>query len=142
MYLDDAIGADDCSIYHVATLASFFARLPRTNPESELHVSTSWVTSSLQTLFVPTTTASPLRHTCLCPQSLNNYPAYLVVFAFTISSCPISYCQTHPITDLLKEGAEFDFTSAVEDTVRVLHVELAAPPIVVLLDWDRVIDKS
>ena len=27
MYLDDAIGSDDCPIHHVATLATFFARL-------------------------------------------------------------------------------------------------------------------
>ena len=27
MYLDDAIGSDDCPIHHVATLAAFFARL-------------------------------------------------------------------------------------------------------------------
>ena len=28
MYLDDAIGSDDCPLHHVATLAAFFARLP------------------------------------------------------------------------------------------------------------------
>ena len=27
MYLDDAIGSDDCPLHHVATLAAFFARL-------------------------------------------------------------------------------------------------------------------
>ena len=27
MYLDDAIGSDDCPTKHVATLATFFARL-------------------------------------------------------------------------------------------------------------------
>ena len=47
MYLDDAIGSNDCPVHHVATLATFFARLlhhklklsPK-NPASEPHVST------------------------------------------------------------------------------------------------------
>ena len=41
-----------------------------------------------------------------------------------------------PITALLKKGAAFDFTSAMEDTVRALLTELAAPPILVFPDWD------
>ena len=47
-----------------------------------------------------------------------------------------------PITALLKKGVAFDFTSAMEDTVRALLAELAAPPIVVFPDWDAVIDTS
>ena len=47
-----------------------------------------------------------------------------------------------PITALLKKGAAFDFTSAMEDTVRALLTELAAPPILVFPDWDAVIDTS
>ena len=39
-----------------------------------------------------------------------------------------------PITAILKEG--------VADTVRALFAELAAPPILVFLDWDTVIDTS
>ena len=37
MYLDDAIGSDDCPLHHVATLATFFARLrlhkPKLSPD-------------------------------------------------------------------------------------------------------------
>ena len=47
-----------------------------------------------------------------------------------------------PITALLKKGAAFDFTSAIEDTVRALLAELAAPPILVFPDWDAVIDTT
>ena len=47
-----------------------------------------------------------------------------------------------PITVLLKKGAAFDFTSAMEDTVRALLAQLAAPPILVFPDWDAVIDTS
>ena len=46
------------------------------------------------------------------------------------------------ITALLKKGVALDFTSAMEDTVRALLSELAAPPILVFLDWDAVIDTS
>ena len=47
-----------------------------------------------------------------------------------------------PITVLLKKGAEFDSTSAMEDTVRALLAELAAPLILVFPDWDAVIDTT
>ena len=47
-----------------------------------------------------------------------------------------------PITALLKKGVAFDFTFAMEDTVRALLAELAAPPILVFPDWDAVIDTS
>ena len=46
MYLDDAIGSDDCPINHVSTLATFLrayaytnSNFHRTNPESGLLVS-------------------------------------------------------------------------------------------------------
>ena len=47
-----------------------------------------------------------------------------------------------PVTALLKKGAAFEFTSPMEDTVRTLLAELAAPPILVFPDWDAVIDTS
>ena len=47
-----------------------------------------------------------------------------------------------PVTALLKKGAAFEFTSAMETTVRTLLAELAAPPILVFPDWDAVIDTS
>ena len=45
-------------------------------------------------------------------------------------------------TFLLKKGAVFDFTPTMEAAVCALLAELAAPPILVFLDWDAVIDKS
>ena len=47
-----------------------------------------------------------------------------------------------PLTALLKNRATFDFTSTMEDTVRALLAELAAPPVLVFPDWDVVTDKS
>ena len=37
--------------------------------------------------------------------------------------------RIRPITTLLKKGVAFEFTSTMEDTVRALLAELAAPPI-------------
>ena len=50
--------------------------------------------------------------------------------------------RVRPITALLKKGATFGFTPPMEETVRALLAELAAPPILVFPDWDAVIDKS
>ena len=50
--------------------------------------------------------------------------------------------RIRPITALLKKGVAFGFTSTLEDTVRALLAELAAPPILVFPDWDAVIDTS
>ena len=49
--------------------------------------------------------------------------------------------RIRPITALLKKGT-FDFTPTMEDIVRTLLEELAAPPILVFPDWDTVTDKS
>ena len=50
--------------------------------------------------------------------------------------------RIRPITVFLKKGVAFDFTSTMEDTVRALLAELAAPPILVFPDWDAVINTS
>ena len=48
-------------------------------------------------------------------------------------------CQ---ITALLKNGATFSFTLSMEEAVCALLTEFAAPPILVFLHWDAVIDSS
>ena len=44
--------------------------------------------------------------------------------------------RIRPITALLKKGAKFNFTPDMEDTVRSLLAELAAPSILVFPNWD------
>ena len=50
--------------------------------------------------------------------------------------------RVHRITALLKKGATSSFTRLMEEAVRTLLAELAAPPILVFPDWDAIIDKS
>ena len=47
-----------------------------------------------------------------------------------------------PITSLLRKGVKFEFTPAMEVFVRQLLDELAAPPILVLPDWNALADGS
>ena len=66
MYLDDAIGSNDSPTTHVATLATFFARLrvhnlklsPKKHESAQL-VSNSWGIKSPKTMYAPTTIKSP-----------------------------------------------------------------------------------
>ena len=86
--------------------------------------------------FAPMTLASPPSPACLCPRISNSFAAYLAVLVSTVSPCLMAY-HIRPVTALLKKGAAFEFASAVEDTVRTLLAELAAPPILVFPDWTR-----
>ena len=76
--------------------------------------------------FAPMTLASPPSPACLCPRISNSFAAYLAVLVSTVSPCLMAY-HIRPVTALLKKGAAFEFASAVEDTVRTLLAELAAP---------------
>ena len=50
--------------------------------------------------------------------------------------------RLRPINALLKQGATFDFTPAMEATTRAILHELTEPPILAYPDWDAVADKS
>ena len=50
--------------------------------------------------------------------------------------------RVRPINALLKQGATFNFTPAMETTVRDILRELVKPPILVYPDWDTVTDNS
>ena len=50
--------------------------------------------------------------------------------------------RIRPITSLLGKGVKFAFTIALEEIVRKIVAELAAPPILVFPDWDAVVDGS
>ena len=150
MYLDDAVGSDDCPLHHVATLATFFARLRlhklKLSPDKSRigaarvdfflgHViSADGVRPNDDRFAAPTRMPMPtdIKQLRSLLGGLSHYRKFLPNMARHI----------RPITALLKKGVAFDFTSAMEDTVRALLAELAAAPILVFPDWDAVIDTS
>ena len=149
MYLDDAIGSDDCPIHHVATLATFFARLRlhklKLSPDkSRIGAARvdflSHVISADGVRLNDDRVAAPTR----MPMStdIKQLRSLLGGLSCYRKFLPNMACRIRPITALLKKGAAFDFTSTMEDTVRALLAELAAPPVLVFPDWDAVIDTS
>ena len=149
MYLDDAIGSDDSPIHHVATLATFFARLRLHSLKLSPDISRS---GAARVDFlghvisadgvrpnddrVAALTRMPM------PTDIKQLRSLLGGLSYYRKFLPNMAHHIRPITALLKKGAAFDFTSAMEDTVCALLAELAAPPILVFPDWDAVIDTS
>ena len=149
MYVDDAIDSDDCPIHHVATLATFFARLRlhklKLSPDKSRinaarvdllgHViSADGVrpnderVATLTCMPMPTD-IKPLR--CLLG-GLSYYRKFLLNMARRIRL----------ITALLKKGRCVRFHLHNGGYRSCPLVELAAPPILVFPDWDAVIDTS
>ena len=50
--------------------------------------------------------------------------------------------RMRPLAALLRKGVQYDFTPAMEVIVHPILVELAAPPILALADWNAVADYS
>ena len=149
MYLDDAIDSDDCPIHHVATLACFFARLRL--HKLKLSPDKSRIGAARVDLLGHVILADGVRPndervatlTCMpMPTDIKQLRSVLGGLSYCRKFLPNMTRRIRPITALLKKGVAFDFTSTMEDTVRTLLAELAAPPIVVFPDWDAVIDTS
>ena len=148
-YLDVAIGSDDCPIHHVATLATFFARLRL--HKQKLSPDKSRIGAARVDILGHVISADGI-----CPSDdrvadLTRMPMLTNIKQLRRLLGDLSYYRKflpnmarriRPITAFLKKGVAFDFTSTMEDTVRALFAELAAPPILVSLDWDAVIDTS
>ena len=149
MYLDDAIGSDDSPIHHVATLATFFARLRlhslKVSPDKS-RIGAARVNILGHFISADDVRPNDDRVAALTsmpiPTDIEQLRSLLGGLTYYRKSLPNMAHHIRPITVLLKTGAAFDFTSAMEDTVRALLAELAAPPILVFLDWDAVIDTS
>ena len=149
MYLDDAIGSDDCPLHHVATLATFFARLRlhqlKLSPDKSRigaarvdflgHVISAYGVRPNDDR-VAALTRMPM------PTDIKQLRSLLGGLSYYRKFEPNMAHHIRPVTALLKKGAAFEFTSAMETTVRTLLAELAAPPILVFPDWDAVIDTS
>ena len=149
MYLNDAIGQDNCPIYHVATLATFFARLSLHKlklPPDKSRIGAACVECLGHVISadgvrpnddrVATLTRMPM------PTDIKQLRSLLGSLSYYRKFLPNMAHRIRPITALLKKGVAFDFTSTMEDTVSALLAELAAAPILVFPDWDAVIDTS
>ena len=149
MYLDDAISADDCPIYNVATLATFFARLRlhklKLSPDKS-RIGVAPVDFLGHVISADGVRPNDDRVAALTrmpmPTDIKQLRSLLGGLSYCRKFLPNMACRIRPITALLGKGAAFDFTSTMEDTVRALLAELATPPILVFPDWDAVIDTS
>ena len=141
MYLDDAIGSDDCPLHHVTTLAAFFARLRlhqlKLSPDKS-RIGAARVDFLGHIISADGVRPNGDRVAALTrmhmPSDIKQLRSLLGGFSYYRKFLPNMAHLIRPSTALLKKGAAFDFTSAVEDTVRAILAELAAPPILVFPD--------
>ena len=149
MYLDDAIGSDDCPLHHVTTLAAFFVRLRlhqlKLSPDKS-RIGAARVDFLGHIISADGVRPNDDRVAALTrmsmPSDIKQLRSLLGGLSYYRKFLPNMARLIRSITALLKKGAAFDFTSAMEYTVRALLAELAAPPILVFLDWDTVIDTT
>ena len=149
MYLDDAIGSDDCPIHHVATLATFFTclRLHKLNlSPDKSRIGAARVEFLGHVISADGVRPNDDRVAALTrmpmPTDIKQLRSLLGGLSYYRKFLPNMARRIRPITALLKKGVALDFTSTIEDTVRALLAELAAPPILVFQDDDAVIDTS
>ena len=148
MYFDDAIGSDDSPITLVPHLAAFFASLrlhnlklsPNNTRIGAAHVEfLGHIISQDGVRFNDDKIAALTRMPM--PRDIKQLRSLLGCLSYYRKFLPNMAKRVRPITALLKKGVTFGFTLSMEETVRALFVELAAPPILVFPDWDAVIDK-
>ena len=150
MYLDDAIGSNDFPIAHVATLATFFARLRLYNLKlcpNKTRIGAARVDFLGHVISQDGVRPNDDKITALAraPMSrdIKQLRSLLGGFGYHRKFLPNMAKRVRPITALLKKGATFSFTPPTEEAVRAQLAELTAPPILVFPDWDAFfIDES
>ena len=148
MYLD-AIGPDDCPLYHVATFATFFARLRlhklKLFPDKS-RIGAARVDFLGHVILADGVRPNDTRAAALArmpmPTDIKQLRSLLGGLSHYRKFLPNMAHHIRPVTALLKKGAAFEFTSAMEDTNRTLLAELVASPILVFPDWDSAIGTS
>ena len=134
MYLDDAIGSDDCPIHHVATLATFFMRLRL--HKLKLFPDKSRIGATRVDFLGHVISADGVRPNddrvaaltrMPMPTDIKQLRSLLGGLSYYRKFLPNMARRIRPITALIKKGVAFDFTSIMEDTVRALLAELVTP---------------
>ena len=148
-YLDDAIGSDDSPIAHVATLATFFARLRLYNLKLSPYKTRIGAARAdflghiiYQDGVRPNDDKIVALARMSIPRDIKQIRSLLRGLSYYRKILSHMTKRVCPITALLKKGATFTFTPSMEEAVRALLAELAAPPTLVFPDWDAVIGKS
>ena len=149
MYLDDAIGSDDCPLHHVTTLAAFVARLRlhqlKLSPDKS-RIGAARVDFLGHIISKDGVRSNGDRVAALIrmpmPSDIKQLRNLLGGLSYYRKFLPNMARLIRPITALLKKGAAFDLTPTMEGTVRALLAKLAAPPILVFPDCDAVIDTT
>ena len=151
MYLDNAMGSDASSMAHVATLATFFARLPLHNLKLSTYksrIGAARVDCSGTRHHLSRRCTSQQRQSCRTSSNAHvtrhQRTSQLTGRPQLLPDVFTQHGQTRALnhTSLLNKGAMFDFTPPMKAAVRALLAELAAPPTLVFPDWDGVIDRS
>ena len=149
MHLDDTIGSDASSMAHVATLATFFARLrlhnlklsPNKSQIGAARVDFLGHVISQDGVRPNDDKVAALAHITM-PQDIKQLRSLLGGLSYYRKFSPNMAKRVRSITSLLKKRAVFDFTPPMKAAVHALLAELAAPTKLVFPDWDAVIDKS
>ena len=121
MYLDDAIGSDDCPLHHAATLATFFTRLhlhkPKLSPDKS-RIGAARVDFLGHVISADGVRPNDDRVAALTrmpmPTNIKQLRSLLGGLSYYRKFRPNMAPHIRPITALLKKGAAFDFTSAME----------------------------
>ena len=149
MYLDDAIGSNDSTTAHVATLATFFVRLRLHNLKlspNKTRIGTARVDFLGHVISQDGVRPNDDKIAALArmpmPRDIKQLRSLLGGLSYYRKFLPNMAKRVRPITALLKNGVTFSFTPPMEEAVRASLAELAAPPILVFPYWDAVINKS
>ena len=134
---------------HVATLATFFARLRLHNLKLSPYKSRIGATRvdflghviSQDDVRPNDDKVTALAHMPM-PRDIKQLRSLLGGLSYYRKFLPNMAKRVHSITSLLKKGAVFDFTPLREVAVRALLAELAARPTLIFPNWDAVVDKS
>ena len=149
MYLDDAFGSNDSPTAHVATLATFFSRLRlhylKLSP-NKTRIGAARVEFLGHVISQDGVRPNDDKIAALArmpmPPGIKELSSLLGGLSYYRKFLPNMAKRIRPIMALLKKGATFSFIPPMKEAARALLAELAAPPILVFLDWNAVIGKS
>ena len=141
MYLDDAIGTNDSTIAHVATLVIIFGRLRLHN--LKLSPNKTLIGAACVDFLGHVISQDGVRPNddkiaalaCMpMPRDIKQLRSLLGGLSYYRKFLPNMAKRVRLVTALLKKEATFSFTPPMEEAVRALLAELAVPPVLIFPD--------